>query len=137
MGPWGLGGGAEVAGWNAGGSGTGSTCRFVGRRECSGGSGSDVRDAPEDLLKETVGASELTEDYFTHRDSCRAHIWSPVWVWRRHGCLDPCSVDKNASLREGPQVGDSHNWTSCLCFVPMNQPSCRVFISVHPSVSLF
>lgn len=33
----------------------------------------EVRDALEDLLKETVGAMELTEDYSTCRDSCRAH----------------------------------------------------------------
>lgn len=35
---------------------------------------SGVRDALEDLVKETVGAIELTEDYYTYRDSCHAHV---------------------------------------------------------------
>lgn len=34
---------------------------------------SEVRDALEDLVKETVGAMELTEDYYTHRHSCHTH----------------------------------------------------------------
>lgn len=33
----------------------------------------DVRDALEDLAKETVGAMKLTEDYSTCRDSCHTH----------------------------------------------------------------
>lgn len=35
---------------------------------------SEVRDALEDLVKETVGAMELTEDYYTHTETAVIHM---------------------------------------------------------------
>lgn len=35
---------------------------------------SEVRDAREDLQRETAGAIELTVDYSTHKDSCYTYV---------------------------------------------------------------
>lgn len=41
---------------------------------------SEVRDALEDLVKETVGAMEITGDYYAHRNSCHTHAHTSLCV---------------------------------------------------------
>lgn len=67
----------------------------------------EVRDALEDLVEETVGAVELTEDYSTCRDSCRTHAHTRLLQSSEKASPLPtqqCSYD---ALQE-------EDWRTCL-----------------------
>lgn len=53
---------------------------------------SEVKDAREDLVKETVGAMEITEDYFTYRTAV-IHMLTHVCAQRRYTCHIPINVN--------------------------------------------
>lgn len=52
----------------------------------------EVKDDGEDLVKETVGAMEITEDYFTYRTAV-IHMLTHVCAWRRYTCHIPSDVN--------------------------------------------
>lgn len=56
----------------------------------------EVRDALEDLVKETVGAMELTEDYYTYRDSCHTHAHTHLEL---NLCEHVCRQDIHATTQ--------------------------------------
>lgn len=70
----------------------------------AGGAHSEVRDALEDLAKETVGATELTEDYYTYGDSCHTHAHTHL---EHNVCECECAeVVYNATIQA--------MWTQCI-----------------------
>lgn len=97
---------------------------------------SEVRDALEDRVNETVGAMELTEDYYTCRDSCHTHALTHlehnvcvclcVCTQRRYTMLQSKQCWCNALQQVGLQAGEmSVTYVDILSiFVPIHALTC-------------
>ncbi len=85
-----------------------------------------------DRVNETVGAMELTEDYYTHRDSCQTHARTHL---EHNVCL--CVCREITHLHNPSNVEVMHHkwdckwekcqpclWTSCLLIVAIHTLTC-------------